>query len=110
MQADLAPKYMSASATPSATKSCPIRSPGLAQQQVEPDAGEGEREQRVVQVAHMEVQRRAVGDQPEHEQAQAADDDLARARARVVVPRLVSGERRAHLRMLARPRVSTYQG
>ena len=73
-----------------------MRCPGRAQEHVEPDAGEGEGEECVVEVADVEVEGRTVGDEAEDEQAQAADDDLARERARVVVPHLVGGEGRAH--------------
>ena len=59
--------------------------PGPRPEHVEPDAGESEGEQCVVEVADVEGQCRAVGDQAEDEQAQAADHDLARERARVVV-------------------------
>ena len=77
---------------------------------VETDAGEGQSEQPVVEVADMEAQRRAVPDQPEHEQPKAADRRLSRERGRVVIPRLVGGESRAHVAMLALFGASAYQG
>ena len=79
-----------------------MRCPGRAHEHVEPDAREGEGEECVVEVADVEVEGRTVGDEAEDEQAQAADHDLARERARVVVPHLVGSEGRAHPSMLAR--------
>ena len=88
---------MSAAATPSPTKSCPTQVSRPGAEHVEPDTGEGEREERVVQIADVETQRRAVRDQPEHEQGQAADHSFPRERGHLVVPRLIGGEGRAHL-------------
>ena len=103
MQAGLATEVHERSRHPEPDEELPhaVSRPGA--EHVEPDAGEGEREQRVVKIADVEAQRRAVRDQPEHEQAQAADHRLPRERGHVVVPRLVGGEGRAHVEMLARP-------
>ena len=64
---------------------------------VEPDTGEGEREQRVVKIAEVESQRRPVRDQAEDEQAQAADRSLPRERGHLVVASLIGGQGRAHV-------------
>ncbi len=77
---------------------------------VETDAGERQREQPVVEVADMEAQRRAVPDQPQHDQPKAADRCFPRERGRVVIPHLVGGESRAHVAMLALVEASAYQG
>ena len=97
MQAGLATEVHDRSRHPEPDEELPHKVSRPGAEHVEPDTGEGEREERVVKIAEVETQRRAVRDQPEHEQGQAADRSLPRERGHLVVARLIGGEGRAHL-------------